>query len=77
MGTALFILKMPHTNNANRVGGRGQGRTQVKLELGGGRTESREENIFKKKGLRRGKSMLFILKKKKKKKNVSNKKHSS
>lgn len=40
MGAGLFILKMPHRNNANGAGEgeRGRDGTQMKLELGSGRT---------------------------------------
>lgn len=49
-GSWIFILQVPHTNNANGAGrGEGEGHTvgtQMKLELGSGRTQSRAENIL-------------------------------
>lgn len=66
-GSWLFILKTPHTNNANGRG-RGLGRTQTKLEPGSGEDLEQRREHFKNEGIKEGEIYAFILKKKKEKK---------
>lgn len=75
-GSWLFILKTPHTNNANGRG-RGLGRTQTKLEPGSGEDLEQRREHFKKEGIKEGEIYAFYFKKEKRKKMLATKTHSS
>lgn len=74
-GRRAFYTEDAAHNARGQGRGAGAGRDTLKLELGSGRTQSREENILKRKGFRRGENLCFLFQKRKRKKkeNVSSK----
>lgn len=67
-GRRAFYTEDAAHNARGQGRGAGAGRDTLKLELGSGRTQSREENILKRKGFRRGEIYAFYFKKEKGKK---------